>query len=354
MSNSITALARAQIRNLVPYSAASYADGLVRLNANETPWQAPGDAAGRDLNRYPPERPLQLTEAMAAWYGVETEKLLVTRGSSEGIDLLIRAFCHESKDAIVICPPTFGMYRVYADIQGARVHEVPLRQAEDFALDADELVRNWPDDGKILFLCSPNNPTGNRIATEELLLIARLLSGKALVVVDAAYAEFGDEDPTTELLTTRETNNIVVLRTLSKAFGLAGARCGALLGPAELVSMLGCMMPPYALSTPCIQAIMPALSAVNRSVVEDRVALIRKERMQLAKALSAMSGVTNIYPSEANFLLVQAADSARFIELARSGRVLLRDFSAALSGCIRVTVGTPEENLQLLQSLESL
>lgn len=350
----IIELARPEIRNLVPYSAASYASGLVRLNANETPWSAPGQPAAGTLNCYPPEKPVELTHQLAAWYGIEPERLLLTRGSSEAIDLVIRGFCRAGQDAVVVCPPTFGMYRVYAEIQGARVHEVPLLAEQRFALNADELVRNWPADGKILFICSPNNPTGNRFATDELLLIAKLLSGKALVVLDAAYAEFGEEDPTLELLNSSETNNIAVLRTLSKAFGLAGARCGALLGPGELIRMLGCVMPPYAIATPSIEAASAALRPSCHEELRIRVDAIRTERKRLMEILTAMPGIETVYPSEANFVMVKVKDSARLLELARQGGILIRDFSGALPGCLRITVGTKEQNNQLLQSLTTL
>jgi histidinol-phosphate aminotransferase len=351
---SVTELARPEIRQLAPYQAASYAEGLVRLNANETPWPAPGSAATGTLNRYPPEKPDALRAALANYYGTAAEQTLVTRGSSEAIDLLIRCFCRAGQDSIVICPPTFGMYRVYADIQGAGVHEVPLQAEHDYALDTDALVRNWPDDARILFICSPNNPTGNRFPTEEIDLIARLLSGRALVVVDSAYTEFGTEDPTLELLNSREFNNLAVLRTLSKAFGLAGARCGALLGPPDLIRMVGCVMPPYAVAQPVIDAVESCLTADARAEVERRVERLRAERTRLATNLAGVPGVERVYPSEANFLLVKTDDASRFIDAARRGGVLIRDFSSQLPGCVRITVGDAADNDRLLKSLEPL
>ncbi len=352
--SSVTDLARPEIRKLVPYAAANYAEGLVRLNANETPWPAPGCPEDSTLNFYPPEKPDELRLALADYYSVDSDRLLVTRGSSEGIDLLIRSFCEAGQDSIVICPPTFGMYRVYADIQGASVHEVPLLAEDNFALDADEIVRNWPDDAKVLFICSPGNPTGNRFDTEEIALIARLLGGRALVVVDAAYTEFADEDPTLELLNSDEFNNVVVLRTLSKAFGLAGARCGALLGSSDLVRMVSCVMPPYALPTPVIKAVLQCLGPEAREQVAERVAVIRSERQRLASELEALSGIDQVFPSQANFLLVRAKDSARFSDLAQDGGVLVRNFGWQVPNCLRITVGTPEQNDQLISSLQGL
>ena len=344
-------LARPEVRDLQPYVAANYADGLVRLNANETPWPAPGGEQ-TNLNRYPPERPEALRARLADYYGVEAPEVLVTRGSSEAIDLLIRSFCTAGEDAVVICPPTFGMYRVYADIQGARVHEVPLRADDDYALDADEIVRNWPADGKLLFLCSPNNPTGQAFDPEQIKLLCSLLHGRALVVIDAAYAEFDANDASIDILNAND--NVVVLRTLSKAFGLAGARCGALLGPADIVAMMGCVMPPYAVSTPCIDAVLACLTDDARTIVNARCALLRDERARLAAALAQLPSVPKVFPSDANFLLVETQDAQRFQEAAEAGGVLIRNFGWELPGCVRITVGTPEQNDQLITSLEGL
>ena len=351
MSSSIQ-LARPEIRELTPYSAASYENGLIRLNANETPWPAPGGSADSGLNRYPPERPDALTAKLADYYGVEADSLLVTRGSSEAIDLLIRSFCAAGEDAVVICPPTFGMYRVYADIQGAKVHEIPLREDQDYALDSDEIARNWPDNAKLLFICSPNNPTGKAFDTEELELLSGMLCGRALVVVDAAYAEFTENDGSIKVLQTHD--NVVLLRTLSKAFGLAGARCGALLGPPDIVSMLSCVMPPYAYSTPCLEAVMACLGPDARQLVDERCALIRSERERLSAALRQLTGIEKVFPSDANFLLIKATDADRCMQLAQQGGVLIRNFGWQLPGCLRITVGTPEQNDQLLKSLETL
>jgi histidinol-phosphate aminotransferase len=295
-----------------------------------------------------------LTVKLADYYGVAPDTLLVTRGSSEAIDLVIRSFCTAGQDAIVICPPTFGMYRVYADIQGARVHEIPLEAANGFALDADAITRNWPSDAKLLFICSPNNPTGNGFATAQINLLATLLSGRAIVVVDAAYAEFGDEAQSNELLQSRDNDNILVLRTLSKAFGLAGARCGALLGPANIVRMISCIMPPYALATPVLETVLACLTPDARATVAARCAYLRQERDRLTGELRSLKGVSQVYPSDANFLLVKFADAERAMQLSRNGGVLIRDFSRQIPGCLRITVGTTDENNQLLQSLAEL
>jgi histidinol-phosphate aminotransferase len=353
MSKSIQ-LARPEIRELVPYSAANYAEGLVRLNANETPWSAPGSAPAAGLNRYPPEKPVELAERLARFYGVGSGECLPTRGSSEAIDLLIRGFCAAGQDAIVVCPPTFGMYRVYADIQGARVHEIPLLPDHGYALDADTITRHWPEDGKLLFLCSPNNPTGNRFPADQLNLLATLLSGRALVVIDAAYTEFGAEDPTLELLRSQDNDNIIVLRTLSKAFGLAGARCGAMLGPANILAMLSCLLPPYAFSSPTLDTVLASLTDAAQEEMRARVATLVSEREWLAGQLGQIRGVKKVWPSDANFLLVSVSDADAFQAAAEAGGVLVRNFGGQLPGCLRITVGERSQNEQLIGSLAKL
>ncbi|MGI9291254.1 MAG: histidinol-phosphate transaminase [Gammaproteobacteria bacterium] len=348
-TSNVIQLARPAIRELTPYVAANYADGLVRLNANETPWPAPG-GEGSGLNHYPPERPIELTARLADYYGVENNEILVTRGSSEAIDLLIRGFCEPGKDAVVISSPTFGMYRVYADIQGARVHDIPLRADAGYALDTSEIARNWPEDGKILFVCSPNNPTGQAFDTEQLKLLCGLLHGRALIVLDAAYAEFTENDGSIDVLS--ENDNVVVLRTLSKAFGLAGARCGAMLGPPGVVSMLSCIIPPYAFSTPCQEAVMACLTEDAHKRVDERCTLLRTERERVAAALKKIPGISEVYPSDANFLMVKTDDPEKLQQTAQQGGVLIRNFGWQLPGCLRITIGTPEQNDQLLNSFK--
>ena len=217
-------LARPEIRDLRPYRAAQCADGLLRLNANETPWRPPGDDTGRGLNRYPETCPVTLTECLAKYYDLAADQLLVTRGSSEAIDLLIRCFCSAGNNDVLICPPTFGMYEVYAQVQGAGIVEVSLRKEDGFVLDVDGIKGAWTERCKLLFLCSPNNPTGNRIETAQIEELCRFLDGRGIVIVDAAYIEFADQDPSIELLSRHK--NVVILRTLSKALGLAGIRWG--------------------------------------------------------------------------------------------------------------------------------
>ena len=350
--NSLLELARPEIRALRPYRSAQFEAGLVRLNANETPWRPAGDRTAAGLNCYPEPRPVRLAAALAEHYGVAPDRLIVTRGSSEAIDLLIRCFCRAGRDEVIICPPTFGMYEVYAQVQGAAVVTVPLRADAGYALDVTGIESAWSDNTKLVFVCSPNNPTGNSMATDDLAALCRLTAGRGIVVIDGAYAEFAVADPTAALL--GEFEHVVVLRTLSKAAGLAGARCGVALGSPAVIDLLGCILPPFSYPVPSEEAVLAWLA--DGAGCEDRVARIREERDRLAGRLGTRPDIRRVWPSDANFLLVEAEDPGRLVAAARRGGVLLRDFSwdPWLNNAVRITVGSPEQNARLLAALEDM
>ena len=350
MNDALAELFRRELRELRPYQAAQYAEGLVRLNANETPWRpSEADDSLAGLNRYPEVRPEQLTRRLAAHYQQPVDRVLVTRGSSEGIELLIRALCRPGEDDIMICPPTFGMYEAYAQIQGAGVRRVPLRRDAGFALDIKAIRNAWSDRCKLLFVCSPNNPTGNAVPGTELDELCRSIGERGLVVMDGAYLEFASDDPTPGLL--ERHANFVVLRTLSKALGLAGVRCGVTLAAPLITNMLDRILPPYSLSTPCTDAVLAALdeAAAHKADIEG----LKVDRERLAAALTKNPRVRRIWPSEANFILIESPDAAALVKDARAGGVLIRDFSSdpATPGCVRITVGTAAQNQQLLEAL---
>ncbi len=349
--SSIVDLVRPEIRRLRPYRSAVFEPGLVRLNANENPWRPPGDATGPGLNWYPEPTPASLQGLLAEHYGVAREQLLVTRGSSEAIDLLVRGFCRAGKDSIVICPPTFGMYEVYAQIQGAKVRVVPLRREQGYVLDVQGILDGWTDTDRLVFVCSPNNPTGNLLAQSDIARLADGLRGRGCLVLDAAYAEFSGSRQSIELLTAFD--NVVVLRTLSKAMALAGVRCGVLLGAREIVDLIGCILPPYAFPVPCARAVEACLEPANAAEWQRRVDILMSERERLSKALSALPGINKVWPSRTNFILVEAADPREFVAAAKRGRVLVRDFSwdPYLPNCVRITIGTPAQNEQFLQAV---
>jgi histidinol-phosphate aminotransferase len=346
-------LARRDLIGLQPYRHAAWEPTLERLHANESPWRGLGDNTTSGLNRYPEPQPRQLAERLAALYGVPVERVLMGRGSDEAIDLLVRGFCRAEHDRIMICPPTFGMYQVAASIQGAATVEVPLLKEQGFRLDEAALLDRWSPGTKILFLCSPNNPTGNMLDPQAVERLCARLDGKCLVVVDEAYAEFSGTASLCALLDRHA--NLVVLRTLSKAYALAGARCGTLLGDPALVDLLKRMIAPYALTAPTIEAALHALEPPQQVIAQERRERVIAERGRLAAALAQLPGVRTVWPSAANFLLVEWRDPDGAFQAALGAGLLIRDVRShpALGQHLRITIGTPEQNDRLVRALEA-
>jgi histidinol-phosphate aminotransferase len=344
-------IARPDIRSLRPYEHAAWEPGLTRLHANELPWRIDGDDSEAGLNRYPEPHPHELTAALAKHYGVQPEQLLAGRGSDEVIDLLLRAYCRAGTDAIVICPPTFGMYAVAARVQGAGVIEVPLRADADFSVDEAALLAQCDARVKLVFLCSPNNPTGNLMDRDTVLRLTRALNGRALVVVDEAYVEFSQAPSLIDRIS--DNPGLVILRTLSKAHGLAGARCGVLIAHADIVGLLRRIIQPYAVTQLTIEAVFRMLQPAALAIAAERVASIREERERVATALSRTAGVLRVWPSAANFLLVEFAAPGTALERAHAAGLLIRDFrrTAGLARALRISVGSPEQNDRLIRSL---
>jgi histidinol-phosphate aminotransferase len=344
---SIVSIARPEIRSLTPYSSArtEAGSGGVMLNANELPWSAVPDIP---LNRYPDPQPARLLDALACLYDVKPDNILIGRGSDEAIDLLVRAFCHAGRDAVAVCPPTFGMYAVCARVQNAAVVEVPLR--DDFSVDVDALLAAITPECKLVFLCSPNNPTGNAIPVAEIERLATSLRERALVVVDEAYIEFSDEPSAVSRLPAHA--NIAVLRTLSKAYALAGARIGCVVARADVIALLRRIQAPYPLPTPCVDIALSALTTQAQSRTHEFVALIRRERDRVAQALAAR---TRVLPSVANFLCVRFADGAATYRYLLSQDIVVRNVGGypGLRDCLRISIGTPDENDRLLRALAS-
>jgi histidinol-phosphate aminotransferase len=347
-------LIRPDLRGFGGYSSArkEASGGRVFLNANESPW-APEIAGGEGLNRYPEPQPEALVEALAGLYGVKNDELLVGRGSDEPIDLLVRALCRAGEDAVLICPPTFGMYAVAARVQNAKLVEVPLTATGDaarpFALDADAVIAAaLSTPVKLVFLCSPNNPTGQALPVETIERIASALEGRAVVVVDEAYGEFMQQASATALR--QRFPQLAVLRTLSKAHALAGARIGSLIAAPELIRVLRAIMAPYPISAPCARAALAALQPEVLAKTQVHVAELIAGREALAARLAETPGVLGVYPSDANFLVVRCTDPASTYRRALAAGVVLREISRypLLADCLRVSIGTPEENLAAL------
>jgi histidinol-phosphate aminotransferase len=369
-SDPVLSLVRPEILALTPYSSArseskdvAAAGRKAWLDANENP-ETP--SVGAPLhNRYPQPQPAELLARLAELYGVAPAQLLVTRGSDEGIDLLLRAFCRAGRDSILITPPTYGMYAVAAAIQDAPVVTVPLLRGRDFALDANAVLAaglatpkpGTPGEGrtKLVFLCSPNNPTGALLDRATVLRIAAASLGRAVVVVDEAYLEFAEAEDTGRPLSLARAlaahPNLVVLRTLSKAYGLAGVRCGVTLAPPAVITVLKKIIAPYPVPGPVLTAALAALTPEGLAAARRSAAHLVAARRELAGVLSGLPAVRRVWPSDANFLLVEVADSARTMAAARDRGVILRDRSKDVPNCVRITIGTPEENRMVVEVL---
>jgi histidinol-phosphate aminotransferase len=343
-------LARPDIVALKPYEHASWEPGLERLHANELPWRPADDDSLAGLNRYPEPQPRALVAALAGLYAVAPSSVLVGRGSDEAIDLLTRAFCRAGTDAVLICPPTFGMYSVSARIQGAEVVQAPLLAADGFAVDEHAVLERCTAAVKLVFLCSPNNPTGNLLDEAAIVRLARRLAGRALLVIDEAYIEFAGRPSLARLLT--QQPNLAILRTLSKAYGLAGARCGALIADPQIIALLRKIIPPYAIPALTLEAVLERLTPEARAQSQAGVELLLAERERLLRALAHLPGVSRIWPSDANFVLAEFADAGAALARAREARLLVRDARGypGLGRALRITVGTPEQNGRLLEA----
>lgn len=346
--------ARPDILTLRPYEHAPWKPTLERLHANEMPWRARADATHAGLNRYPEPQPHELIEHLAALYGVTPQNVLAARGSDEGIDLLIRTFCRAGQDSVVICPPTFGMYKVSAQIQGARLVTVPLIKERGYALDVDAVLGACDDSVKLVFVCSPNNPTGNLVERGAIETLCERLADKAVVVLDEAYIEFAGTESLATLLPRFE--NLVVLRTLSKAYALAGTRCGAVLAHAQIVELLARVITPYSLPTQTIEAVLRFTDASHRAEASKCIELILSERARIMARLAQLPAIRRVWHSDANFILVDCVDADAVLNAAVSVGLIVRDprSNPLLAGCLRISVGTPEQNDRLLQAIGAL
>lgn len=346
--SAVVSLARPEIVTLKPYAHAAWRPALTRLHANEAPWRPAGDATSEGLNRYPEPQPQLLIERLASLYDVAPGSVLATRGSDEAIDLLSRIYLRAGTDAILQCTPSFGMYQVAARIQGADVVEVSLERDQDWALDPERLLAAWRPNIKLVYLCSPNNPTGNLLSVAALENLCTALDGKAIVVIDEAYIEWSRSSSLSRWLTRFST--LAILRTLSKAHALAGARIGALLANPELIELARRVIPPYSLAQPTVEAALKALEPREIAAGQVRLEGLLAEREYLRRGLAASPWVDRVWPSDANFLLIDCRDADGFMKHALAGGLIVRDLRAhpLLPQSLRVSVGTRAQNDALL------
>ena len=336
-------LARPEILALPPVDiAGAPIAGTIRLDANESPYPAlvQGHAT---LNRYPDPQPAALARRMADLYGVDPANLWVARGSDDAIDLLIRAFCIAGRDTVAIVEPTFAAYAQFARIQGAKV--ATIRLGESFVFDADEVMRfAKAEQPKLLFLCTPNNPTGTRIAEGAVERLAHALPD-TLVVADEAYGEY-DKAPSLAPLA-GSVVNLVVLRTLSKAYGLAGARIGCAIAAPDIIGLLAKVSSPYPLPEPSIRSALDALGPERMPVHAERVRLILAERARVAAALAGVPEIRSIREG-GNFLFLEVDAPEALASRLAAAAVRVRFRPSAAPGGVRISIGLPAENAAML------
>lgn len=341
-------LLRPHLKQLVPYSSArddyKGREGVF-LDANENPI---GSITEENWNRYPDPYQQELKAKLAEVKGVSPEQIFLGNGSDEPIDLLIRAFCEPGADEMIINPPTYGMYKVSADINNVRVKEVLLTNQYD--LDAQSLISAINDRTKIIWICSPNNPTGNDVSLEKIEIILKAFQG--LVVVDEAYIDFANRPSFITRLA--EFPNLVVLQTMSKAWGLASLRMGMAFCSPEVVRILNKIKPPYNLSGLTQRTVLEALNNLERK--DQMVAEILKNREELKLELEKLEILKRVYPSDSNFFLVKMQDAGAVYRKLIEKQVILRDRSKVVlcEDGIRITIGTKEENRKLIEELNKL
>lgn len=305
-----------------------------------------GSVLGRGYERYPSSSQRALREALAAYKDLSASQLALGNGSDELIDLLIRCFCEPGRDAILVCEPTFGMYRVYAQLNAVEVINVPLT-LPDFSVNDTEILTKAGTNTRIIFVCSPNNPTGTSIDNAQLRKILQNFDG--LVVVDEAYIDFSEKASALALL--NETPNLVVLQTFSKAWGLASLRVGAAYGQEPVISVLNQVRPPFNVSGHSQEQLLKALQ--NAGKLPELISRVLSQKRQLQQALEAFSFVINILPGDANFLLIEVKDADRLCRYLLERQVLISNRSGLLNCAnhVRISIGTEEENLRLIQLL---
>ncbi|MBU3715249.1 MAG: histidinol-phosphate transaminase [Ferruginibacter sp.] len=335
-SKDIYTYVRPNIISLKPYSSArdefKGKEGIF-LDANENPFG--------QLNRYPDPYQTELKQSLSKIKNVPTENIFVGNGSDEVIDIAYRIFCESGKDAVITCPPTYGMYEVSANINNIPIINIPL--TKDFELDVDKILSTK---AKIVFVCSPNNPTGNSLKNIEYII--QHFDG--IVFVDEAYIDFSSRESLIEKI--NEYPNLIVSQTFSKAWGMAAVRVGTAYASIEIISLYNKVKPPYNVSLLNQQAVIDAMK--NIESFQKNTALILSQRESLQKELSALTIVKKIYPSDANFLLVEVTDADGIYKTLANKKIVTRNRNSVVKNTIRITVGTAEENIELIDAMKKL
>jgi len=338
-------ITRENIKQLVPYSSARdefSGEAKVFLDANEN---SLGSPLTKWYNRYPDPHQHKLKQAISAIKGIGTEHIFLGNGSDECIDLLYRCFCEPGNDNVIICPPTYGMYEVSAHINDVEIRKAPLTAA--FQLDLVHLENLIDDQTKLIWICSPNNPTGNCINRGDIEMVLNNFSG--IVIIDEAYINFARLQSFIQDLT--EYPNLVVMQTFSKAWGLAGLRLGIAFASTAIIDTLNKVKPPYNINQATQELALKAMEEVGQ--VNDMIIELVDMREALADVLSQMTTIEKVYPSDANFLLVKIQDARALYEYLLTKSIVVRDRSNVklCENCLRITVGTEEENTLLVDAI---
>lgn len=339
---------RENIRNLVPYRSArdDFNEGLL-LDANENSLGAPVRNQ-LDLHRYPSPTQDALRKRIAAWRGIDFENIFLGVGSDEPIDLVIRMFCEPGQDAILTTPPTYGMYKVAANINNVKIKEVLL--TPNFHLQVDEILKAADSQTKVLFLCSPNNPTANSLKKTDILKLISRFPG--IVVLDEAYIDFSGQESMAELV--QQYPNLIVLQTFSKSFGLAGIRLGIAISNPEIIEVMLKVKAPYNINK--LTADMALKAFDQMPIITINIEKIIEERDYIAEQLSYAEAVEKVYPSDSNFLLFKIKNASEIYQkLAEKGVIIrFRGNEPHCEDCLRVTIGMPDENIRFLKTLKEI
>ncbi|PRD54295.1 histidinol-phosphate transaminase [Sphingobacterium gobiense] len=344
-SFSLNLLLRDNIKTLVPYSSARdeyKGEASILLDANENAFGSP---YSKNYNRYPDPLQHRVKEKLHHIKGVPIENIFLGNGSDEAIDILFRAFCEPGRDNVILVPPTYGMYEVSANINNVAYKKVVL--TADYQLDLDRIAEAIDPYTKMIFICSPNNPTGNSIHRQDIETI--LVNFDGIVVVDEAYINFSRQPSFTQDLA--EFPNLVILQTLSKAWGLAALRLGMAFAGKEIIEVFNKIKPPYNINQATQDIVLEALEGVD--IVNEWIKEVVEEREKLAVALQTLPQVAHVTPSDANFILVKLEEPRALYNFLVSNGIIVRDRSkvALCEGCLRFTIGTPEENITLLENI---
>jgi histidinol-phosphate aminotransferase len=343
---SINNILRDNIKNLIPYSSARdeyQGEASVYLDANENAYGSP---LAQQFNRYPDPLQYEVKKRLSEIKGVPPRNIFLGNGSDEAIDILFRSFCNPGVDNVILVPPTYGMYKVSANINDVEVRNVPL--TDDFQLNLEGIAEAIDKHTKLIFICSPNNPTGNSINRADVETLLANFDG--LVVVDEAYINFSRQKTFIQELT--EYANLVVLQTLSKAWGLAGLRIGMAFASEEIIEVMNKVKPPYNINEASQQLALQALANIDQVNAWIKETLIQRDNLVLQ--LKDFDFVLDIYPSDANFILVKTSDPRGIYNFLVEKGIIVRDRSKVdlCVGCLRITVGTPDENKKLIQTLQ--